>query len=178
MLKCGETGEHLFELAFLAKALANTIADARRFLDLRAQINQLPPQYSDVDSAATSQTPSSNAAMALRVKALTYQDRVRVETVLLPFDSEQLATDAGFFAHLASQRFAVVIKLLHDYHPEIEMHAHLRRWLEMHPSKSDFRMPPITDVGAPELGCQVPVNPQRRGFAELTEGRGRIRGTS
>jgi hypothetical protein len=40
------------------------------FLDLVAQIDDLLPQHTDVDTASTSETPPSNTGKTLRIKPL------------------------------------------------------------------------------------------------------------
>ena len=61
------------------------------------------------------QTPSANAGIALRVKALTCENRVCIDPIVLSLEGKQLAAEAGFFAHLASQRLTVVIELFHGH---------------------------------------------------------------
>ena len=59
------------------------------------------------------QTPSARTGIALGVKAATFENGVRIDSMVLGLEGKQLTTKAGFLAHLASQRFTVVIKLLH-----------------------------------------------------------------
>lgn len=51
--------------------------------------------------------------MALGIKAATFENRVCIDPMVLGLEGKQLATKAGFLAHLAAQRLTVVIKLLH-----------------------------------------------------------------
>jgi len=73
----------------------------------------LPPQQTDIDTAGMCQTPSANAGIALVVKAATFENRVCIDPMVFCLEGKQLAANAGFLAHLASQRLTVVIKLLH-----------------------------------------------------------------
>jgi hypothetical protein len=75
----------------------------------------LPPQQTDIDTTRLRQTPSPNAAIALRVKAATFENRVCIDPMVLGLEGKQLTTKAGFLAHLASQRLTVMIKLFHGH---------------------------------------------------------------
>ena len=61
------------------------------------------------------QTPSTNAGIALGVKTLTCKNGVCIDPMVFGFEGKQLATKAGFLAHLASQCLTVVIKLFHGH---------------------------------------------------------------
>jgi hypothetical protein len=61
------------------------------------------------------QTPSPNAGIALRVKALTFKNRVCIDPIVSSLEGKQLAAQAGFLTHLASQCLTVVIKLFHGH---------------------------------------------------------------
>jgi hypothetical protein len=80
-----------------------------------SQISHLPPQQTDIDTAGMCQTPSPNATVAFGVKALTCQNSVRIDPIVLRLEGKQLATQAGFLTHLASQCLTVVIKLFHRH---------------------------------------------------------------
>jgi hypothetical protein len=79
------------------------------------QVSHLPPQQSDIDTAGMCQTPSPNATIAFRVKALTGENCVCIDPIVSGLEGKQLATQAGFFTHLASQCLTVVIKLFHGH---------------------------------------------------------------
>jgi len=61
------------------------------------------------------QTPSPNAGIALGVKTLTCKNGVCIDPIVLSLEGKQLAAQAGFLAHLASQCLTVVIKLFHGH---------------------------------------------------------------
>ena len=84
-------------------------------LYLGTQVSHLPPQQSDIDTAGMCQTLSPNAIVAFRVKALTCENCVCIDPIVSSLEGKQLATQAGFFTHLASQCLTVVIKLFHGH---------------------------------------------------------------
>ena len=61
------------------------------------------------------QTPSPNAVVALGVETLTCENGVCIDPIVSSLEGKQLATQAGFPTHLASQCLTVVIKLFHGH---------------------------------------------------------------
>jgi hypothetical protein len=58
--------------------------------------------------------PPPNAVMTLRIKALICENCVCIDPIVSSLECKQLATQAGFLTHPASQSLAVVLKLFHD----------------------------------------------------------------
>jgi hypothetical protein len=59
---------------------------------------------------------AANAGIALGIEALADKERILVQAVTLRPNRKQLTANAGFLAHLASQRLTVVVKLSHGHH--------------------------------------------------------------